>query len=318
MLDTAFPRVSRLAAASLVLGLLSVLLWGLAGVPALLLGLQGLRAVNASDGRLRGRNLAIAGMVLGACFTALTAAGVAALGLLWVNDKGRQMECADNLRQLGRAINLSATHNNERFPSAAWPQPALPPEQRLSWLAGLLPYLDQKKDGTGRWQPLASELDPQQGWEAPANRSARATPIVRFLCPAHPSLDPLGARGRTHYVGITGIGPNAVWYPRGHPEAGFFGYERLLGKDDLSGGLSYTLTATETTLRNGPWLAADDATLRGLDREVHPLIGPGGQFGGCHAKGLNLLFADGSCRFCNASVDHRAFARLIPLRRDEP
>jgi prepilin-type processing-associated H-X9-DG protein len=282
------------------------------------LGLQGVRAVNASDGRLRGRRLAVAGMVLGACMTALTVFGVGLLGLGWVNEKSRQVECADNFRQIGRAVTLEYIHNDKRFPGSALPNPALPPEQRLSWLAGLLPYLDQQKDGSGRWESLADGLDLRQGWEGPANRPALSTNVSRFLCPSHPSFDPRVTRGLTTYVGITGIGPDAVWYPKDNPQAGFFGYERVIGEEDLGGGLSYTLVATETTLHNGPWLAANESTLRGLDRQAAPYIGPGRQFGGCHPKGLNLLFADGSCRFYNSSVENQAFERMIPLVRGQP
>jgi hypothetical protein len=350
MPDMDSPPVSRLAVASLVLGLLTPLLWGLAGVPALVFGLQGLRAVNASDGRLRGRRLAVAGMALGACATALSVAGVAALVLIGVNDKGRRLECQDNLRQIGQAVTLSYEDHNQRFPPAALPNPALPPEQRLSWLAGLLPYMDLQKDGTGRWQALARGIDLQQGWEAPANRPALSTNVARFLCPSCPAFDPLAARGLTHYVGLTGISTDAVWYVKdtglpalgastvglmdaplgqgpvlaaatlfpGRSGAGFFGYARLIGEADLGGGKSNTLITTETTLRNGPWLAANDATLRGLDRQALPYIGPGRQFGGCHARGLHLLFADGSCRFYNEVIENQAFERLIPLLREEP
>jgi prepilin-type processing-associated H-X9-DG protein len=318
MPDTASPRVSLLAAASLLLGLLSLLLWGLAGVPALVLGLYGLRSVNASDGRLRGRRLAVIGMVLGACTTALSVLGVALLLLWWVNAKAQQIECADNFRQIGRAVSLEFIHNEKRFPGAALPNPALPPEQRLSWLAGLLPFLDQQQDGTGRWQSVAARLDLRQGWDDPANRPALSTNVPRFLCPSCPSFDPSVARGLTHYVGITGIGSDAVWYPKNNPQAGFFGYERVIGEADLGGGLSYTLVATETTLRNGPWLAANESTLRGLDPQATPYIGPGRQFGGCHPKGFNALFADGSCHFYNSSIEIQAFERMIPLARGEP
>jgi prepilin-type processing-associated H-X9-DG protein len=318
MTDPSSPRVSRLAVGSLVLGVLGPLLGAVAGVPALLLGLQGLRAVNAGGGRLRGRGLAIAGMVLGAIFTTLTAVGAVLLVLFQVNEKGRQVECADNFRQIGRAVTLSYEHNGQRFPRAALPNPALRPEQRLSWFAGLLPFLDQQQDGTSRWQPLGARLDLRQGWDDPANRTALATNVPRFLCPAHPSLDPRATPGWTDYVGMTGFGPDSALLPKEDPRAGFFGYDREVGEKGLGGGLAFTMVATETTLRNGPWLAAGDPTLRGLERQDTPYIGPNRQFGGCHAKGLNILFADGSCRFTNASVEPLAFARMIPLVRDEP
>ncbi len=59
------PRTSRKAVASLVLGLVSFCMPLLAGVPAVLLGILGLIEVSNSEGRLRGRGLAIAGIVLG-------------------------------------------------------------------------------------------------------------------------------------------------------------------------------------------------------------------------------------------------------------
>src|SRR5450755_703431 len=59
------PQISRWAAVSLFLGLASLLLLFLAGIPAIWIGLNALRAVNASDGRLRDRRLAVAGAALG-------------------------------------------------------------------------------------------------------------------------------------------------------------------------------------------------------------------------------------------------------------
>src|SRR5262249_38606887 len=61
MTDTTFStRLSGKALASLVLGLLVF-----TGLPALFLGVQSLREINRSDGRLRGRKLALAGLLTG-------------------------------------------------------------------------------------------------------------------------------------------------------------------------------------------------------------------------------------------------------------
>ena len=53
------------ATASLVLGLLSLLLWVLTGIPAVILGHMALNEINASNGTQGGKGSAIAGLVLG-------------------------------------------------------------------------------------------------------------------------------------------------------------------------------------------------------------------------------------------------------------
>jgi len=58
-------RISRLAVASLVAGISSLLLGILSGVPAVLFGLSALRRIRRSENRLRGRLLAISGIVSG-------------------------------------------------------------------------------------------------------------------------------------------------------------------------------------------------------------------------------------------------------------
>jgi hypothetical protein len=57
------PRNSGLAVASLVLGIL--FLWGVGSILALIFGYQALGEINRSNGRVTGRGMAIAGIVLG-------------------------------------------------------------------------------------------------------------------------------------------------------------------------------------------------------------------------------------------------------------
>jgi hypothetical protein len=56
---------SRKASISFTLGLLSFLVSILAGVPAIINGLLGLREIRQSGGRLQGKRMAISGIVLG-------------------------------------------------------------------------------------------------------------------------------------------------------------------------------------------------------------------------------------------------------------
>src|SRR5207245_2847332 len=58
-------RTSGKAVASLILGIASLVLVILAGIPAIILGIMGLREVSQGRGRVRGKGLALTGMILG-------------------------------------------------------------------------------------------------------------------------------------------------------------------------------------------------------------------------------------------------------------
>src|SRR5262245_39329023 len=153
---TAPPRTHPAAWLSFALGLSSFALGLLAltGVPALLIGMRSLRAVNASDGRLRGARLAVAGMVLGALASLVTVLGVAAIVGLRMQDYSRRAECANHLRVIGVSLNKYAdTHGT--FPAATSGPAWLPPDRRLSWMAGALPLLAEGTRANATYQELA-------------------------------------------------------------------------------------------------------------------------------------------------------------------
>src|SRR5262245_5629613 len=142
-------RLSGLAVVAVLLGLAAVVpyLWFVAALPAVVVGYVALYRVNASAGQLRGRPLAIAGMALGGvgCLVAVVALVLIVYARLKFNSE--RALCADNLRRLGESIQLYHDANSQTFPRATL-SADLPPEERLSWLAGQLPYLDRRKDGT--------------------------------------------------------------------------------------------------------------------------------------------------------------------------
>ena len=76
------------------------------------------------------------------------------------------------------------------------------------------------------------------------------------------------------------------------------------------------MMAAETALDNGPWAAAE-RTVRGLDPAQKPYIGPGRPFGGLHARGLNVLWADGSVRFVTADIKPEVFAIQTTIAREK-
>jgi len=107
------PRVSRrgrtsgLAIASLVLGILGFFSWGLAGIAGIITGVMALGRIKDSQGREKGRGLALAGIITGAASTVLAFIAVIAIiaaiaipGFLSARGKARQAEVKVNLQNI--------------------------------------------------------------------------------------------------------------------------------------------------------------------------------------------------------------------------
>jgi len=286
------PRLSGQALAALLLGLAPV-----TGPLALYFGFRGLYAVNASDGRLIGRRLAIVGMALGAVGTVVLVVGSVALILMKARSANERVECMNNLRVLGVAVLQYHENNDKVFPTAVVPLEGEPPEKHASWHAAVLPYLDVGSGGSTKWQNLAGRLDLTKPWDDGANSAALTTYVPFYQCRGDPAFDPRGRPGVTNYVGVSGVGENAAALPKDHPCAGFFGYTRTLTLADIdpllkasqATGTSYKMMVVETTDRVGPWVAGGPPTVRGvgfdptfLSEQGATVVGvlpqPGGEF----------------------------------------
>jgi hypothetical protein len=303
--DAPRPRLSRSAVVAFVLGLASPFAWALAGIPALVLGLSALRGVHRSDGGLRGRRLAIAGMVLGGLGVALTIAAFFVVVVYELQVRAARGVCLNNLRQIGLAARDYADERGE-FPPAVLPYADLPPERSLSWLVALPPYSGEK-GAAGRLVAIYDRLDQRRGWEDEANAFAATMDVRLFRCPGDPR-DPRLTPGLTNYVGIAGEGVDAAWLPASDPRTGVFGYFRQARLADFTAGTSRTLFAAESGHENGPWTAGGPPTVRGVDPADSPPIGPGRPFGGMHPNGLNVLWSDASADFRGASMSAKVFA----------
>ncbi|AMV22825.1 hypothetical protein VT84_00335 [Gemmata sp. SH-PL17] len=191
------------------------------------------------------------------------------------------------------------------FPAGTIPNPALPPEQRLSWWVVVLPYLEH--------DDVFKQFDLSRGPGDPKNEMPVSRRFRHLVCPTSGEY----TRGNsehwksptplTHYVGVAGVGADAAILPPGHPKAGVFGYDRRTGiSDDFLDGLSNALLLIETARDPGHWAFGGPATVRGLEPSTAPYIGPGQQFGGFHNGGPVLVgsrthtctvaLADGSVR----------------------
>ena len=310
------PSICPRAVVCFVFGALSPALLLLTGIPALWMGVRSLRAINASDGRLRGRRLAVAGMVLGGLGCAAAVSGSLALVFVELRVRSQRLECLNNLRQIGGAV-LNYQSANNAFPPGAVPNVALAPEKRLSWLTALPPFLGQKTKDSREAQALYEQLDLSLAWDADGNAMIAHAAVPFCRCPAHPTDDPRVTKGHTHYVGFAGVGHDAAELARGDPRAGIFGYDRVVRGGDMTAGATQTLLATETSRDNGPWTAGGSPTVRGLDRVDAPYIGLGRAFGGMHPHGLNVLRADGGADFMADDVAPGFFETLTRVWREE-
>src|SRR5262249_13509256 len=162
---------------------------------------------------------------------------------------------------------------------AAEENPDLPLVKRLSWIVDVWPFVEASN--------IYAKMNHKKGWDAEENRFA-ALEVVKILrCPAYAG-PPTGTMYPTWYVGISGIGADAIDLPLEDRRAGFFGYDRILKTEGIKNHAGSILMLAETSQVQGSWTAAGWPTARGLIPDESPYIGAGGQFGGNHRNGANV------------------------------
>jgi prepilin-type processing-associated H-X9-DG protein len=245
--------------------------------------------------------LCLIGLICGGMFTVL---------IVQVREAASRAQCSNNLKQIGLASANYAATFSDTFPPAGelyprLPHPVEPPEKRLSWLVCIFPFVEAN--------PLYSKLAHDKTWDAEENRFAALSDYRNFQCPGYPKRPSVSTFVSTHYLGVTGIGADAITLPLESPRAGILGYDRKVTEKDLKRGTSETVLVIETSQANGAWTAAGAPTARGLIPGGSPYIGVGGQFGGNHRLGANAGFADGSVRFIEQSIDPAVWQAMATL-----
>jgi prepilin-type processing-associated H-X9-DG protein len=193
-----------------------------------------------------------------------------------------------------------------------------PPENRLSWLVPTLPGLDQKRQNM---EPILAAIDKTRPWSAERNRQAAKIKLRVVLCPGAPPDIGSDAPAPTQYVGIAGLGADAATLTLdpltgvAPPRAGCFRYDAPTPFEAITDGLSQTILLGERSSDLGPWLQGGPSTVRGIDDApgARLLVGPGGQFGGCHLQKANWAFADGSVRFLTEQIDPKILYGLATI-----
>jgi hypothetical protein len=225
-----------------------------------------------------------------------------------------------------------------QFPPGAFPRPIpssrlgrpYAPNERVSWLAELLPFFDADQ------RALYGRINRDKSWRDSDNLGTASTLIPQFVVPNYPDATRWAAypnvRGQlaaTHYVGIAGIGLDAAEYSASDPavagKLGIFGYDRSTNVKEIKDGLANTILMAQVPPEfNRPWLAGGGATVQGVPESgsVRPFVSP--QADG--KRGTMVVMADGSVRFVSENVSDEVFKALctinggerIILNRDAP
>jgi len=230
-----------------------------------------------------------------------------------VRGPASRAQCQNNLKQLMFAFhNYESTFEStssdlstaKRLPPGCIGLGATP-EERLSWMVALLPFLEQ--------EALYRQIDVEKGYAE--NAAVVQSGIRIFICSASKEAGTKDAV--THYVAMAGIGHDAATKPADAPGIGFMGYDRVTSLAALSDGTSNTIALIETRTGLGAWARGGPSTLRGFDPADVPVHGDGRPFGG-HNEGFSAAMADGSIRFLPKSIDAKKLAAAMTIAGGEP
>ena len=278
------------AIASFVLGLLSAPTCCLTSIPAALLGMFGLIDINNPKKNLKGKWIAISGLVMGCLGSILLVFAIPIAVLLpavqAAREAARRAQCVNNMKQIGLAI-LNYESTNGCFPPAATYDASGKP--LLSWRVLILPYMEQS--------PLFGRFHLDEPWDSPNNKPLSDVSITAFRCPSEVAPAAL----TTYQVFVD-------------PRSLFTGEPTGVAGRDVPDGNGSTILVVEGA-NPVPWSKPDELSVESL---TDPALGAGSK----HPGGFNVLMADGSVRFFKSSparpFDRQQLEALITRNGHEP
>jgi len=110
-------KTSGLAIGAMVIGILSLVTFGITAIPAIILGIVGLVRIERSGGRLTGKGFAIVGIVIPVVVFFLYL-GIVLSALRRSRAIAHRMTCGMNLSQIGMAMRTYANDYENEFPRA--------------------------------------------------------------------------------------------------------------------------------------------------------------------------------------------------------
>ena len=238
----------------------------------------------------------------------LASAAIAAVPA-WENQRLAAARTADEAQHRKLLAGLESLEKAEgKLPAGAAGLPLVPAENRLSWLATMLPYY-----GHLDWH---QRLVFSRSWNDPANMPVTQQPLDLLVNPALTAGTNKQGFPVTHYVGLAGLGANAAELTPDDPRAGLFGSSRRVGRASLGDGASHTIATLGVTGKLGPWAAGGESTIRAFTQEPY-INGPDG-FGSGQRDGMLAGMADGSVRFLSSKMSPRVIEQLATLHSAKP
>ena len=240
--------------------------------------------------------IAIIGLLIGLLLPAVQAA----------RSSARRISCCNNMRQMG--VGLHGYHGvHKSFPMGSIEMRALrlpngklryPGGRQLAWSVFLLPYMEENA--------LYERLDLNAAFDAPENAEPAAQIVPTYLCPSVPRTSYLvDGRAACDYGGIHGeriTGPN-------NPAKGTMLYDREISVRNITDGTSHTLIVSEDAgWKDGQWING----LNVFDQSCRINQAPAfeNDIRSEHPNGANGLFADGSVRFLEESMELETLAAI--------
>jgi len=266
------------ALASLILGIASLIFVFFAGIPAIILGIIGLKDVHQSRGRVHGTGMAITGLILGVVGCMLTVplllAGLLVPAIQKTREAANRMSCANNLKQLALAMQSYHDANGRLPPAIVRGKDGKP---LYSWRVLLLPFLDE--------DALYKQFKLDEPWDSP-NNIQLLTKMPRVF--RDPSVSDSAASETVYQVLV---GPKTAFE---NPDG--------LNMLSFTDGLANTILIVEAA-KAVPWSRPDDLP----SQPNGPLPGLGGH----HVNGFNAVFADGSVHFIPGNTSEPLLRGLI-------
>jgi hypothetical protein len=274
----AAPKTSGMAITSLILGIVALIPCSVfTGLPAIILGGICLGAIGRSRGRIKGKGLAITGIILGGLSILLlpvVAIGLLSLAQAKVREAADRIGHANNLKQIILALH-SLNDVNGMMPAAAICDKN--GKRLLSWRVAVLPYIGQ--------DALFHQFKLDEPWDGPNNSKLIPLMPKTYALPN----DPAAATGSTYYRVFVGNGAAFDWC-KGVPLS------------DFKDGPSNTILVVEATTAV-PWTKPDE-----LDFDPK---GPAPQIGGHYQAGAVVGMADGSVHLISPTVSPQTLKAAI-------
>lgn len=285
------PITSGKAIASLTLALLSPFVCVLASLPAVVVGFLGLSDIRNSQGRLKGRGMALAGVWIGGVHLLLTPIILILLLLPAISSARSAAEHAqssNNLKQISLAVlNYESAKRGfpPRYQSDTQGRPA------HSWRVLILPFLGEQ------YSSLYSQYRFDEPWDGPNNSQlARYMPAEYRLPNASPD------DVTTPYLAISGPGT-------------MFDQDKSTRYNSIQDGSSATILFVEVREKPVHWMQPEDfdvAVLVGSTSLELTSLGTGRK-----GRGILVAFADGSVRSLPIDTPIASFRALCTIAGQE-